>query len=125
MEFHGGHVGPARPQLGVDPDVLEPVADLGPRIEHHSRFPQRANVEFVAPVEAGRIRMRIWERGVGETPASGTGATSAAFAALRYRNVAAPVRVGLPGGEMVIDFDGDQAWMTGPGRIVYEGVIER
>ena len=106
-----------------DPDE-ELVDTLGPRIEHDARFPDRANVEFVAPIGPDRIRMRIWERGVGETMASGTGATSAAFASVHYRGVAAPVTVVLPGGELVIEFDGDLAWMTGPGEVVYEGRID-
>lgn len=104
----------------TDPDEA-PVADLGPRLEHHPRFPDRANVEFVTPVGAGRIRMRVWERGVGETMASGTGATSAALASVAYRNVVTPVTVALPGGELLIDFESDQAWMTGPGVVVFEG----
>ncbi len=68
--------------------------------------------------------MRVWERGVGETLASGTGATSAAFASVSYRGVVPPVIVELPGGELLIDFDGDQAWMTGPGQTVFEGVVD-
>jgi diaminopimelate epimerase len=106
----------------ADPDELC-VAEVGPPIEHDPRFQNGANVEFVTPVDAGHIRMRVWERGVGETMASGTGATSAAFASTVYRGVDAPVRVSLPGGDLVIDFEGDRAWMTGPGRLVYSGDI--
>lgn len=100
-----------------------PVAALGPRIENDPRFPQRANVEFVTPVGPNRIRMRVWERGVGETLASGTGATSAAYAGVVYRGLESPVTVELPGGELVIDFSDTQAWMTGPGSTVFAGTI--
>jgi diaminopimelate epimerase len=68
--------------------------------------------------------MRIWERGVGETMASGTGATAAAFAASMYRRVVAPVDVSLPGGTLTIELVDDQAWMVGPGETVYSGRID-
>ncbi len=107
------------------PDPADaPVAALGPRIENDPRFPRRANVEFVAPLGPHRIRMRIWERGVGETLASGTGATSAAYASVVYRGLESPVTVELPGGELVIDFSDTQAWMTGPGSAVFAGTID-
>lgn len=107
----------------TDPDDV-PIDEIGPTIETDEAFPDRANVEFVTPVGPSQIRMRVWERGVGETMASGTGATSAAYASVVYRDVAAPVRVGLPGGDLEIDFNGDVAWMTGPGTYVYSGTID-
>jgi diaminopimelate epimerase len=97
------------------------VATLGPAIERHPRFPQRANVEFVALAAADAVAMRVWERGVGETLASGTGATAAAFAAVHYRNATSPVRVSLPGGELDIEIVDGRAWMVGPANVVYEG----
>ncbi len=120
---HPVSVGNPHAVVFVDDVATAPVATLGPQIERHPRFPERANVEFVDARDPGYVRMRIWERGVGETLASGTGATSAAFAAVTYRSAAPPVRVGLPGGNLTIDFDGEAAWMIGPGRIVYEGEI--
>lgn len=105
----------------VPDPAAAPVAQLGPEIERHARFPQRANVEFVAVAAPDAVEMRVWERGVGETLASGTGATAAAFAAMHYRNVESPVRVSLPGGELLIELVDRAAWMVGPGNVVYEG----
>jgi len=104
----------------TDP-AATPVATLGPAIEHNQRFPHRANVEFVAPIGPDAIAVRVWERGVGETMASGTGATAAAFAALRHLGVTAPVRVTLRGGELIIEMVAGQAWMIGPANVVYVG----
>ncbi len=118
---HPISVGNPHAVVFVDDPEDEPVETLGPRIERDARFPNRANVEFVAVSGSDRIRMRVWERGVGETMASGTGATSAAFASVRYRGVDAPVHAQLPGGELVIEFDDDRAWMIGPANVVFEG----
>ena len=106
----------------ADPDAVA-LEELGPRIEHDTRFPDRTNVEFVTPTGSNHVRMRIWERGVGETKASGTGATAAAYAAVQYRGLSAPVTVALPGGELVIEFEGPDAWMTGPAVKVFSGRI--
>jgi diaminopimelate epimerase len=103
-----------------DPDRVD-VAAVGARIEHDTRFPDRANAEFVAVAGSDRVRMRIWERGVGETMASGTGATAAAFAAVHHRGVGAPVQVELPGGLLTIELVDGRAWMIGPANVVYEG----
>jgi diaminopimelate epimerase len=108
----------------VDDLLSAPVATLGPRIENDGLFPGRANVEFVSVLGKQSIAMRIWERGVGETMASGTGATAAAFAASMYRRVVTPVDVSLPGGTLTIELVDDQAWMVGPGEIVYSGRID-
>jgi diaminopimelate epimerase len=103
-----------------DPEAVD-VAAVGPRIERDETFPDRANVEFVAVEGMGHIRARIWERGVGETMASGTGATAAAYAAIQYRDVEAPCAVTLPGGTLAIELEGAQAWMVGPANVVFEG----
>lgn len=106
-----------------DPAVVD-VPGVGASIETAAQFPDRTNVEFVAPTGLSSVKARIWERGVGETMASGTGATASAYAAVSNGLVAAPTSVVLPGGTLQIELDGDQAWMIGPGNLVYEGVME-
>ncbi|MGE3164990.1 MAG: diaminopimelate epimerase [Planctomycetota bacterium] len=108
-------------ELDVDPASF-PVAQFGPRLETHARFPRRANIEFVQRVSASALRFRVWERGSGETQACGTGAT-AAVAALHARGrVANHVTVHLLGGDLTIDIDLDgRAWMTGPAAVAFRG----
>lgn len=103
-----------------DPETID-VGSLGPQIEHHEMFPDRANVEFVVVEGLEQIRARIWERGVGETMASGTGSTAAAYAAVQYRDVETPCDVVVPGGTLTIELEGAQAWMVGPANVVFEG----
>lgn len=110
--------------LFVDDVDETDVAGIGPVIEQDPLFPDRTNVEFVEILEDGGVRARIWERGVGETPASGTGATAAAFVAHTARDVEAPVEVHLVGGVLTISFDEEGAWMEGPGEVVYSGTID-
>ncbi|MEP7096611.1 MAG: diaminopimelate epimerase [Dokdonella sp.] len=99
------------------------VAVLGPQIEHSSAFPQGCNVGFAQVVSRNAIRLRVWERGVGETLACGSGAC-AAVAVLRQRaELNAEVRVMLPGGELDIHWQGARhpLWMSGPAAFVFEG----
>lgn len=107
----------------ADPDATD-VENLGPLIESDELFPDQTNVEFVTIEGPDRIRMRIWERGVGETMASGTGATAAAFAAVTYRDVTAPVTVSLRGGRLVVEFENGAAWMIGPANVVFNGRVD-
>ncbi|TDJ77130.1 MAG: diaminopimelate epimerase [Planctomycetota bacterium] len=97
-------------------DVLAaPVAELGPQLERHPRFPQGTNVEFVAyDDEAHTLDMRVWERGVGETQACGTGAAAAARAATERYELAWPVRVRVPGGVLEVSGDAECVWLAGP-----------
>jgi diaminopimelate epimerase len=107
----------------VDDAAAAPVAVLGPQIEHSPSFPQGCNVGFAQIVARDAIRLRVWERGVGETLACGSGAC-AAVAVLRRRGlVDADVRVGLPGGELRVRWDGPgrPLWMSGPATFVFEG----
>jgi diaminopimelate epimerase len=106
-----------------------PVTTLGPRIEHHALFPKRVNVEFVEVVGArpsGRLRMRVWERGSGETAACGTGACAAAVAAALTGRASRRVDVDLVGGTLAIDWreSDDHVHMTGPATEVFSGEIE-
>ncbi len=103
-----------------DPDAV--VRSLGPSIEVDPRFPNRTNVEFIRQDGPGEITMRVWERGVGETMACGTGACAAAVAAVRLDGVESPVTVHLAGGDLIIDVTDDlEVTMTGPAMPVYEG----
>jgi len=108
----------------VVPDVdLAPVATQGPRIEHHPRFPQRVNAGYMQVVDRATIRLRVWERGAGETLACGTGACAAVVTGVRRNLVDSPVRVQARGGDLVIAWPGDgrPVQMTGPAVTVFEG----
>jgi diaminopimelate epimerase len=109
------------------PDVDHaPVAVQGPLIEHHSRFPQRVNAGFMEIQERGRIRLRVWERGAGETLACGTGACAAVVAGIRLGRLDGRVDVATRGGLLTIEWAGGDApvFMTGPAVTVFEGEIE-
>ncbi len=110
----------------VDDVAGFPVQQYGPMIETHPLFPKRTNVEFVQVLDAGTLRMRVWERGAGETLACGTGASAAAVAANLKGLVGKRVRVRLPGGDLVIELlDNGRVAMTGPAEEVFEGRIGR
>ncbi|MDA8174454.1 MAG: diaminopimelate epimerase [Nitrospiraceae bacterium] len=100
-----------------------PVRQYGPLIENHPLFPERTNVEFVQVLDRGRIRMRVWERGSGETLACGTGASASAVAAILKGLTDAKVAVMLEGGILQIEWDGSVVYMTGPAEEVFEGEI--
>ena len=100
-----------------------PVETQGPLIEHHPRFPARVNAGFVQVVDAHRIRLRVFERGSGETLACGTGACAAVVASILRELVVSPVRVETRGGELEIAWagPGTPVLMTGPAVTVFEG----
>ena len=107
-----------------------PVASEGPLIERHPRFPQRVNAGYAQILDRGRLRLRVWERGTGETRACGTGACAAVVAGIRDGLLAATVRIATRGGELTIRWAGGEnnlncaVWMTGPAVTVFEGEIE-
>jgi diaminopimelate epimerase len=104
-----------------DPDGLD-LAVVGPPIERHAWFPNRANVEFYRPLGGHDIRMRVWERGAGETLSSGSGSTAAAVAAVVDGRATSPVTVHLDGGTLVIDVGDDLAvTLTGPVERIHAG----
>lgn len=104
----------------------ELVRTLGPRLERHPDFPERTNVEFVEIASPTAIRMRVWERGVGETQACGSGACAAAVASSALERTGRHVLVELPGGELEVDWtDGGRVWLTGGAEEVFEGEIDR
>jgi diaminopimelate epimerase len=125
-EFAFQFVQAGNPQCSIEvEDGLDELdlAHYGPPIEGHELFPRRTNVSFWRRTGPGAIRARIFERGVGETLASGTGATGAAVAAT-LRGVESPVTVVLDGGELVVDVAQDmQVTMTGWARPVYAGTL--
>ncbi|MHB1413606.1 MAG: diaminopimelate epimerase [Thermoleophilia bacterium] len=97
---------------------------LGGAIENHFLFPERTNVEFMRVMGQGEVAMRVWERGVGETNACGTGACAVAVAAIRTRGLNSPVTVHLPGGDLVIEVGEDmEVHMTGPAEEIYSGSL--
>jgi diaminopimelate epimerase len=103
-----------------------PVAVDGPAIEHHARFPQRVNAGFIQVRDRHFIHLRVWERGVGETLACGTGACAAAVAGILRGALDSPVTVQARGGELQIRWEGagHSVLMTGPAETVYQGEIE-
>jgi diaminopimelate epimerase len=109
--------------LVVDSAALAPVAATGAQIESHARFPDRANVGFVEIVDRGHLRLRVWERGVGETLACGSGAC-AAMVALRLTDEVDPeVAIDLPGGRLQVRWDGAEqpVYLAGPAAFVFDG----
>jgi diaminopimelate epimerase len=106
--------------LGPLPDD-ERFARVGAALEAHSAFPQRTNVEFVAIESPGRVRIRIWERGVGPTESSGTGACASAIAAIAHGGAARSVEVIAPGGTQQVDWTDEGVFLTGWAEVVWEG----
>jgi diaminopimelate epimerase len=103
-----------------------PVALFGPSIENHSSFPNRANVGFMQIVSRDHIRLRVFERGAGETLACGTGACAAVAVGRLHGLLDATVRVDLPGGTARVSWagPGEHAWLTGPASTVFTGSID-
>lgn len=110
----------------VDDVETAPVAVEGPMIEHHSSFPNRVNAGFMQVLDRGRIKLRVYERGAGETLACGTGACAAAVAGMTRGLLDAAVVVTTRGGELRIRWEGEgrPVWMTGPAVTVFEGEID-
>jgi diaminopimelate epimerase len=112
-------------QVVADADAA-PVAEDGPRIERHPRFPKRVNAGFMQVLDRNAIRLRVFERGAGETLACGTGACAAVVAGIRRGLLDTPVRVETRGGELSIAWAGGNApvLLTGPAVTVFDGEIE-
>ena len=133
LEVDGARVELAILSMG-NPHAVQLVADVesapvttqGPRLERHARFPQRVNAGYMQVLERHAIKLRVWERGAGETLACGTGACAAAVAGIARGLLDSPVRVQARGGTLTIAWaGGDNAvWMKGPAKTVFEGTIE-
>ena len=107
----------------VDDVSIAPVAEIGPAIECHAAFPENANVGFLEIAGQDQLRLRVWERGVGETLACGSGACAAVAVAHRWGRIEESVTVTLPGGRLAMSWPGSgPVWMTGPTTTVFQGV---
>jgi diaminopimelate epimerase len=110
----------------VDSTDAAPVETLGPAIESHPRFPNRVNAGFVEIIDRSHIKLRVYERGAGETLACGTGACAAVAVERKRGLLDASVVVRARGGELRVDWDspGDNIWLTGPAEVAFEGHVE-
>lgn len=108
--------------FGQKPVADFPLSQLGPKVEHHPMFPQRTNFEVAQVLNPRQIEARVWERGVGETLACGTGACAIAVAAQLHGYAGNDVDIKLPGGLLEVEWDGaGEVFLSGPAEIVYTG----
>jgi diaminopimelate epimerase len=109
----------------VDDVDTAPVAETGPQIEHHPRFPKRVNAGYLQVLDRGHVKLRVFERGAGETLACGTGACAAVVAGIRRGLLDSPVRVDARGGRLSIAWagEGQPVYLSGPAETVFEGEI--
>jgi len=112
--------------LTVESVETAPVATLGPAIERHPRFPRRVNAGFLQIVARAEVRLRVYERGAGETRSCGTGACAAVAVGRRRGLLDADVCVGVRGGELRVNWagSGEHVWLSGPAEISFEGHVE-
>jgi diaminopimelate epimerase len=123
-----GAVSMGNPHAVLEVESVEraPVETLGPAIEGHRRFPNRVNAGFMEIVDAGHIRLRVYERGAGETLACGTGACAAVAIGRQRGRLNPEVSVCVRGGELRVNWGGpgEHIWLTGPAEISFEGHVE-
>lgn len=102
------------------------IEKIGPKFEHHEMFPDRTNTEFIQVVDRGHIKMRVWERGAGETLACGTGTCASVYACILNGYTDSSVDVELLGGTIHIDYDEEKntIFMTGPAAVAFDGEIQ-
>jgi diaminopimelate epimerase len=126
VEFGAVSMGNPHAVIVVDSVDAAPVGILGPALAEHPDFPRSVNVGFMQICSRKRIRLRVHERGVGETPACGTGAAAAVAVGRMRGELDEQVDVELPGGVLTVRWPGPGAelWQTGPAETVYEGQIE-
>ena len=125
VEFGAVSLGNPHAVIGVDSVDSAPVGIIGEAFQSQPLFPNGVNVGFMQVLERARIRLRVFERGVGETPACGTGAAAAAVVGQRWGQLDASVRVELPGGTLGVDWQGPghPVWLSGLATSVYEGQL--
>ena len=126
VEFGAVSIGNPHAVIRVRSARDAPVDSVGPAMENHPRFPRRVNVGFVEIVAPDHVRLRVYERGVGETRACGTGACAAVAVGRRHGPLAEEVRVDLPGGRLIVQWPGpgEPIWLTGPAETAFEGQVE-
>lgn len=127
LEIGAVSMGNPHAVLAVASTDRAPVDTLGPAIEHHPRFPNRVNVGFLQIVDRSHVRLRVHERGTGETLACGTGACAAMAVGRRRGDLDAEVFVEMRGGELRVNWGGDDrdtVWLTGPAEVSFEGHVE-
>jgi diaminopimelate epimerase len=126
IEFGAVSIGNPHVVLRVSDVKAAPVGQLGPTIEHHRLFARRTNVGFMQIVDRGHIRLRVFERGAGETLACGTGACAATAIGRRQGLLDMDVRVDLPGGTAHVSWPGagQRLWLTGPATKVFTGMMD-
>jgi diaminopimelate epimerase len=112
--------------IQVDDTDTALVNDIGPLVQEHSQFPESVNVGFMQIIDRQNIRLRVYERGVGETQACGSGACAAAVAAIQQNLVDTKVKLELLGGSLSVEWQGETTpiLMTGPAETVFHGKIK-
>ena len=125
VEFAALSMGNPHAVIQVKDVTSAPLQTIGAQLEKHPIFPERANIGFMQVVDRGEIKLRVYERGAGETQACGSGACAAVVAGIEQGLLDNDVSVGLPGGELKIHWTGrgQSVFMTGPAVLVYQGQI--
>jgi diaminopimelate epimerase len=126
VEFGAVSIGNPHAVIRVASVADAPVDTVGPAMENHARFPRRVNVGFVEVVSPEHLRLRVFERGTGETLACGTGACAAVAIGRRHGPLADEVRVDTRGGRLIVGWrgPGEPIWLTGPAETSFEGQVE-
>ena len=126
IEFGAVSLGNPHAVLRVAAVERAPVERIGRALQSHASFPRHVNVGFMEIVDAAHIRLRVFERGVGETLACGTGASAAVAVGRNFGLLGAEVEVHVPGGRLSVHWDGtgQRVWLTGPAEVAFTGQIE-
>jgi diaminopimelate epimerase len=126
IEIGAVSIGNPHAVLAVESVDTAAVERLGPEIERHPRFPRRVNAGFVQVVDRSHIRLRVYERGAGETLACGTGACAAVAVGRRWGELDGEVHVSVRGGELRVNWSGpgEHIWLTGPAEVSFAGHVE-
>jgi len=125
-QFGAVSLGNPHAVLQVEDIAKAPVETLGAQLECHPMFPQRANIGFMKVISEHHIELRVYERGAAETMACGSGACAAAVIGIERGLLNSPVKVDLPGGQLMISWQGrgQPLFMSGPATIIFDGIIE-